>query len=339
MPRKNKRWTDHEKKQLAELYPSTPVAELAKKFGCSVGTVYVLAGVLGASKRKQRANNRWSVAKEKRFIKLYPKRSISRLIEIFGGTRASIASKACSLKLRKKNVHHWTPAEIEMLRELYPDTSNPEIGKIFKVTESKISNLAHRLKLRKSEAFMADPANRSCFPKGHVPKNKGKKQVNYMSAEQISRTASTRFKKGQLPPNTLHDGVITVRHGHKKRGARPYKHIRIGLAKWKMLHVYMWEQANGPVPSGHIIVFRDKDSMNCELENLEMISRAEHARRNHNKEKAANTIRNLSDKFVAGRIAMGNKRLRKKLIKEPELLDVARQNMFLKRQTKKTNKQ
>jgi hypothetical protein len=237
-----------------------------------------------------------------------------------------------------KKIHRWTASEIEIIRQLYPDTPNPEIGKIFKVSESKISNLAHRLQLKKSSAFMENPLNRSCFMKGHVPKNKGRKQSSYMSAEQINKTKATRFQAGHLPKNTLSDGIITIRISHKERGAKPYKWIRIGLAKWKMYHVYLWEQEYGPVPHGHIIIFRDKDTMNCMIDNLMMITRAENARRNHNKDKAAETLKSLSDRYVAGKITPRNKQLRKKLLNEPDLLEIARQKMLLNRQIRNKNK-
>lgn len=337
--RKNKRWTPEEVQRLVKLYPTTPVAELAEMFGCSIGHVYVIASEHGAKKRKQKGgHNAWPPVKVKKFIRLYAKTDTTELMKIFGCTRAALATRASDLGLRKNGIHHWTEPEKQMLSELYPDTANPELAKIFRVNEGKIKNMATRLNLHKSEQFMSDPINGGRFRKGQRPPNKGKKQVSFMSAEGIERTRATRFKKGHLPKNTLSDGIIVTRHGHKKRGGRPYKWIRVGLAQWKQYHVYLWEQAYGPVPEGHIIIFRDKDTMNCKLENLEMITRQEHARRNYNREKATSAVRNLSDKYVAGIITQRNPNLRKKIINEPELLEAARANMLLKRQIKQQKK-
>jgi len=47
-----------------------------------------------------------------------------------------------------------------------------------------------------------------------------------------------------------------------------------------MVHVLIWQEAHGPVPKGHIIVFRDGNLENLSLDNLECISRAENMRRN-----------------------------------------------------------
>jgi hypothetical protein len=120
----------------------------------------------------------------------------------------------------------------------------------------------------------------SRIKKGHVPLNKGKKQSEYMSAEAIARTAATRFKKGQKSHTELYDGAIQIRHDHPDRKGRRYKWIRISKGKWKMLHVYNWEQKLGPVPAGKIVAFKTKDTMNCELDNLELITREENMKRN-----------------------------------------------------------
>lgn len=117
---------------------------------------------------------------------------------------------------------------------------------------------------------------------GCIPKNKGLKQVDYMSPEMIERTKATRFKKGQLPHNAIgfKDGDIVTRCYHKDRNAPPYKWIRIGKGKWEMYHVHLWKQYNGPVPDGHIIIFKDKNTMNVVIENLECITKAENMTRN-----------------------------------------------------------
>lgn len=112
---------------------------------------------------------------------------------------------------------------------------------------------------------------------GNVPVNKGKK----MSRALYKKCQGTMFKKGNLPVNTKHDGAIAIRYEKLRDGStRPYKWIRISKANWKMLHVLTWEKKYGPVPKGHIVVFKDKNTMNLKLQNLELITKEENMRRN-----------------------------------------------------------
>ena len=49
---------------------------------------------------------------------------------------------------------------------------------------------------------------------------------------------------------------------------------------WKAVHVLVWEEHNGPLPDGHIVIFRDGNRENFEPENLMALTRAENMRRN-----------------------------------------------------------
>lgn len=46
-------------------------------------------------------------------------------------------------------------------------------------------------------------------------------------------------------------------------------------ARYKHKHVWIWEQANGPRPKGHVIIFRDGNNRNFNLDNLALLSRRE----------------------------------------------------------------
>lgn len=55
------------------------------------------------------------------------------------------------------------------------------------------------------------------------------------------------------------------------------------------LHRQVWSDANGEIPAGHDIHHRDRDHDNNRIENLECISRKEHARM-HLKERLSGTL-------------------------------------------------
>lgn len=103
------------------------------------------------------------------------------------------------------------------------------------------------------------------FPKGHVPVNKGKKGHSYPGME------NTQFKKGHLPHNWWPVG--------KERITRDgYTEVKVAEPnKWKLKHRLIWEDANGPIPKGCVIIFLDGDKANCSLENLVMISQRQNA--------------------------------------------------------------
>lgn len=112
---------------------------------------------------------------------------------------------------------------------------------------------------------------------GNVPFNKGKKQSDFMAQEAIERIRATQFRKGNLPHNTKADFEISIRAD--KRGVK-YKFIRTGLGKWIGLHRYKWEEVYGPIPPKMNLVFKDGDTFNCDISNLELLSNEDLMRRN-----------------------------------------------------------
>ena len=101
------------------------------------------------------------------------------------------------------------------------------------------------------------------FEKGHTPYNKGKKGHKYPGME------LTQFKAGHRPHNAHPVGTELVNtDGYLARKvAEPNK--------WRHVHILNWEAAHGPVPEGHVVIFKDQNRSNCTLDNLLLVSRAE----------------------------------------------------------------
>ena len=116
----------------------------------------------------------------------------------------------------------------------------------------------------------------SRFVKGTPAYNKGRKQEDWMSPEAIERTKGTRFQKGHTPHNHHEVGTVVVTtDGYVAR--------KIGEPhEWEYVHRRTWEDHNGPIPEGSCIIFLDGNPLNCDISNLQMITRAEHARLNQN---------------------------------------------------------
>lgn len=108
------------------------------------------------------------------------------------------------------------------------------------------------------------------FEKGHIPTNKGKK------GWYAPGTEKTRFRKGNLPSNTKpigyervsRDGYVEVKI--KMRPSRPDCNDNF-VAK----HRLIWEQAHGPIPPDCVVIFKDGDKRNFDIDNLALVTKAE----------------------------------------------------------------
>lgn len=180
----------------------------------------------------------------------------------------------------------WIPAEIVQLCALYPDISTKRVAARMNRSISSIDGMAGILGLRKSVQYLASPAAfrfrrgyhagwEYRFPKGHVPANKGLRRPGWAPG----RMAETQFKKGNRSKRWNQEdypvGVLRL----NSYGWVDMK-IKEGPRAWHAFHAVLWEDAHGPVPKGFVLRFRDRDRLNIDLDNLELISRAENMRRN-----------------------------------------------------------
>lgn len=187
----------------------------------------------------------------------------------------------------------WLEVEEDILRKWYEDNGSDFCDKIIlKLLGWRRGNRNVMQKALKLGLRYAGP-RRGVFRKGHETFNKGKK----MPADVRAKVAHTMFQKGHLPHNakTTSDGCIRIRYDN--RGI-PVKYIRISLGKWEYLSRYVWRQHHGEIPKGHIVTHKDGDSMNCDISNLELISRADNARRNYRRDKYIAWHENLTDEYV-----------------------------------------
>lgn len=168
----------------------------------------------------------------------------------------------------------FTQQEDDFLRANYLAIPTKRMSTMLGRSESSARQRLHLLGLQVPPAIVDGFKKNSQFKKGQIPKNKGKP----MSADLYNKVKATMFKKGNQPHNTAAaNGVISIR---KDKTGRLYKYIRVALGKWELYHRFIWEQANGSIPEGMMVAFKDGDTMNCTLENLEVITMAENMARN-----------------------------------------------------------
>lgn len=163
----------------------------------------------------------------------------------------------------------YTEAQARFIRENYRGRSVQEMTVLFNdrfgenKTEQQIKTFVHNRGITSGRT--------GCFPKGHAPWNKGTKGQGLTGANRGS------FKKGDVPLNTkpLWTERVCPKDGYILMKV-PERNPHTGCpTRYKAKHVWIWEQANGPVPKGMAVIFRDGDKTHCKLDNLMLVTRAE----------------------------------------------------------------
>lgn len=173
----------------------------------------------------------------------------------------------------------WTPAEIQTLCERYPHERSADLAASMGRPLRQVYNKAVELGIKKTAAYLGSALSgrtdgkkgeHTRFQKGHQTWNKG------LSWHSGGRYAETQFKPGCTPPNRRAVGDIRL-------NSEGYLDIKTapGARKWVALHRWNWKLAHGEFPPpGMALVFRDGNRQNCDISNLELITRRELGRRN-----------------------------------------------------------
>lgn len=189
----------------------------------------------------------------------------------------------------------WTKQEIDLLMAIYPDHPNEYCAEFLHRSKRACQLRANKLGITKTPEFAKQQREKNQFKKGHTPFNKGKKWVHYMS-EEGQRNASKNFF-GKAPHNKRPVGYEVLRAEHK--GSRYWWIKPADGRRMVAKHRWLWEKANGPIPKGYNVQFKDGDTTNCVLENLYLISRKKQIRENASKqseESRVETYRRITEK-------------------------------------------
>jgi HNH endonuclease len=266
-----------------------------------------------------------------------------QLAEKLGVTCSQIKAKINNLKIKRDNPRfRWIARDkrnlviqgwkIEYLREHINDLTMDELILKLDASESTIRAAMRKHGIALSPEEYKKRVQACRFTKGHTPANKGKK----MPTELKERIKHTFYPKGHKPHNTKYDGAISERTDSK---GRCYKYIRAEEGKWVLLHRLIWEKHHGPLPDKHVVRFKNGNSLDVRIENLECISMEKNARRNHNRKKAAVTMRKYwangghynNDDWIIDLMTRKNKKLREEIKKHPEIIELKRAQLKLRR--------
>jgi hypothetical protein len=171
-------------------------------------------------------------------------------------------------RLIETRLRIFTETQIRFLRDNYPGRSLRDLAGLFNLVFNDTKTV---LQIRSAVHNRGITSGRTgYFPKGNKPWNAGTR------GEGLTGRNKTTFEKGNIPPNRkplgseriTRDGYIEIKIGQRD----PYTGFP---TRYRLKHVHIWEEANGPVPAGHCLIFADGNSLNCEPGNLLLVSRAE----------------------------------------------------------------
>jgi len=183
----------------------------------------------------------------------------------------------------------WEAADDALVVARYPHEPTSTIARELRRSVQAVFVRAAVLGLTKSAEYLASPD--ACrlrrgdnvgaafrFKKGHVPANKGLRRPGWAPG----RMKQTQFKKGERRGVAvrLYQPIGTERiskDGYLERKINDDLPLQ---ARWRAVHLLLWEATHGPVPKGHAIAFRNGDKRDIRLDNLECISRVELMARN-----------------------------------------------------------
>jgi hypothetical protein len=188
----------------------------------------------------------------------------------------------------------WTPAEDRQLTRLYATKSAAECAEALDRSESAVNMRVAKLGLTKSPEWIAGRARqrwaegrhensrKAQFRAGQAAWNKGLRGV--VGVQDACRR--TQFKPGTVQGRAAEieqpigaervtkDGILQ----RKVNNDLPFQR------RWKAVHAIVWEAANGPIPAGHVVIFRPgratTDVAKIAVDGLELVSRGELMRRN-----------------------------------------------------------
>jgi hypothetical protein len=246
---------------------------------------------------KRRIRKNWTDAETRRLRKMHAAgHGLRHIAQRMQRERSIIARHLRILGLRLPNKRKlWTAAEDQLLRAHYPTGNTAALCRLLDRKPRAIYQRAEKFGLHKSiDVIRAEASanarkpghggSRTRFVKGQTPANKGLRRPGWHAG----RMRETQFKKGR----PAHESRNYVPIGTEKIDQRRNVLVRkltddprlFPVARWRPVHVIVWESVHGPVPPGHIVVFKPGmktlDPKLITEDRLELVSHAENMRRN-----------------------------------------------------------
>ncbi|MCU0923106.1 MAG: HNH endonuclease [Burkholderiaceae bacterium] len=188
----------------------------------------------------------------------------------------------------------WTQRELDLLRELYPRQHTRDVAAAIGRPAGNCYRKAAELGIRKAPEWISQVARMRTAEPGHgshaarftpgaAPWNKGLKGSTGLHPKSVANHFKPGSRHGRAAANVLPVGSLRITEDgilqRKVAGT-----VGALYRNWVAVHRLVWERAHGPVPPGHIVVFRpgrhSTKLKEITVDALELITRAENMRRN-----------------------------------------------------------
>lgn len=175
-----------------------------------------------------------------------------------------VRTKCYELGLKRIELERWTDEQVKYLIDNYKEIGDVELAEIFDLVYPKnkgwtlkhIEKKRNYLGLKRTEEELVKIKERN--------KLNGRFSINHWK----------RWSENNSPIGTIRTW--------KNKNKREYKVIKTDFG-YVHYAPYLWTKHNGDIPDGYVIGFKDKNQLNCKIENLICIDRTTHVIRHRKK--------------------------------------------------------
>lgn len=191
--------------------------------------------------------------------------------------------------MEKKKRRNWEQEEDHYLIANYSDAPIDVImARLGDRTYYAIINRVRILKLKRSKAYMQGLASDKMQQAGKETRfKKGGKSWN-RGTKGLTKANKTSFKKRSRPHNWKPIGserITSAGYIEVK-----YKDEYNAVSNYELKQRLIWMKYNGPIPNGYVVTFKDGNTSNFDIENLDLMSKKDSMLKN-----------NMSDATIAKR--------------------------------------
>jgi hypothetical protein len=222
-------------------------------------------------------------------------------------------AKILELGFKRMELCYWSTEQTEYLLQNYKIMGDVEIAEHFEnnFPKNKPWTKKHIVKKRRYLGLKHSQEELQCI---------------FLRNKNIGRWALCAKKRWQHTGQTP-DGTIRVWHAGKGRFKLPKIKIE---GRWESWARATWEAANGPIPKGSNIVFKNNHE-DLTLENLELLTDQELMQRTN-----TYTSQSLSDNYILGQLRLPPEH--KEVLRQiPEIIELKRNLLKTKRLIKNGN--